>query len=137
MPLQSDILGFGNEWYVRGFHHIHQFSLGDEVTINLLDVTYFLATKLATLNNRGGADLRTSSDFDDIVYLLRNRASFVSEILTADKTVRTYLSECFKGLLSSSIIGEAIAAVLDSGEPRGTQGRVHSKMEQIRSSGSC
>jgi hypothetical protein len=133
MPLRSDILGFANVWYDEGFRHTHPTFLGDGVSINLLDTPYFLATKLAALNNRGLADLRTSSDFDDIIYVFRNRDSVVSEILSADATVKAYCSNSIRGLLSSNIIEEAIAAVLDYGEPPGTRDRVHSIMQQIGS----
>jgi hypothetical protein len=136
MPLRSDILGFANVWYEQGFRHSHSLSLGDEVTVNLLDVPYFLATKMAALNNRGLADLRTSSDFEDIVYVLRNRNTVVSEILSAGKTVKSYLSESFRSLASTRIIDEAIAAALDYGEPLGTRRRVLMIMQQISSSDS-
>jgi hypothetical protein len=133
MPLRSDILGFANAWYDEGLRHTHPASLGDDVQINLLDTSYFLATKMAALNNRGVTDLRTSSDFEDIIYVLMNRIAVVSEILSADSTVKTYLSNSFRGLVGSIIIEEAIAAVLDFGEPQVTRNRVLKIMQQIGS----
>jgi len=105
------------------------------VTINLLDTPYFLATKLAALHNRGLGDLRTSSDFEDIVYILRNRGSVLDEVEAADGRVRQYLGVSFKGLLSSSTIDEAIDAVLGSGEPAGARTRARASMEQLSTFG--
>jgi hypothetical protein len=97
------------------------------------DVPYFLAIKVAALHNRGIADLRTSSDFEDIVYLLRNRESLVSEIQAVAGSVKQYLADSFTTLLSADQIDEAIASVLDYGEPIGTQRRVRSRIQQISS----
>ena len=59
-------------------------SVGAGVTINLLDTPYFLATKLAALRNRGLGDLRMSSDFEDIVYIVGTggRCSMRRRLLT-------------------------------------------------------
>ena len=135
MPLQPDILGFSSEWYEEGFRHIHMVSLGAGVTVNLLDTPYFLATKLAALHNRGLGDLRTSSDLEDIVYILRNRGSVLDEVEAADRRVWQYLGVSFKGLLSSSMVDEAIDAVLGFGEPAGARTRARASMEQMSTLG--
>jgi predicted nucleotidyltransferase len=133
MPTRSEVLGFTNDWYEEGFRHAYRVSLGDEVVVNVPEAPYFLATKVAALYNRGMTDLRTSSDFEDIVYILRNRDSVVSEIQAADNSVGGYLIGSFTKLLSIDVIDEAIASVLDYGEPVGTQSRIRSIMEQISS----
>jgi predicted nucleotidyltransferase len=135
MPLQPDILGFSNEWYQEGFRHIHIVSLGAGVMVNLLDTPYFLATKVAALYNRGLGDLRTSSDFEDIVYILSNRGSVLDEVKAAEGKVRQYLSASFKELLSSSMVDEAIDAALGYGEPAGARARVRASFEQMSASG--
>jgi len=135
MPLQPDILGFSNEWYQEGFRHIHMLSVGAGVSINLLDTPYFLATKLAALRNRGLGDLRTSSDFEDIVYILRNRGTVLDEVEAADERVRQYLSVSFTKLLSSSMVDEAIDAALGFGEPPGARTRARASMEQMSALG--
>jgi len=135
MPLQPDILGFSNEWYQEGFRHIHMLSVGAGVSINLLDTPYFLATKLAALRNRGLGDLRTSSDFEDIVYILRNRGTVLDEVEAADERVRQYLSVSFTKLLSSSMVDEAINAALGFGEPPGARTRARASMEQMSALG--
>jgi hypothetical protein len=103
------------------------------VVINIPDAPYFLAIKVAALHNRGIADLRTSSDFEDIVYLLRNRESTVSEIQAAESSVKVYLADSFTTMLSANQIEEAIGSVLDYGEPIGTQRRIRLVIQQISS----
>lgn len=133
MPTDPEILGFSNEWYIDGFHHTQTVSLNDGVAINLLEAPYFVATKLAAMKSRGTVDLRTSEDFEDIVYILRNRGSLVSEIQGAAADVREYLATSFAELLVLPVIDEAISSVLDFGEPSGTQARVRSIMLEISS----
>jgi predicted nucleotidyltransferase len=135
MPTGLDLFGFTNEWYRVGVQHTFAYPLDDVVTINLLELPYFLATKMAALQNRGMTDLRTSKDFEDIVYVLRNRTSVVQEILAAAADVKAYLGESHRHLLHLGVIDEAITAVLDLGEPVGTQKKMRAIMEQIASTG--
>ena len=131
MPVESEILGFTNEWYKVGFQHIFSVPLGDDITVNLLEAPYFLATKIAAMKNRGALDLRTSVDFEDIVFVLRNRETLVSNIREAETSVNGYLATSVDELLSHTIIDEAISSVLDFGEPIGTHARVISIMKLI------
>lgn len=131
MPTRADVLGFTNEWYEEGFRHSQKLSLDGEVIVKIPEVPYFLATKVAALYNRGMTDLRTSTDFEDIVYIVRNRDSVVGEIHAAGKMVGDYLMNAFSKLLSIDIVDEAIYTVLDYGEPAGTQSKVRLIMEKI------
>jgi len=133
MPTRFEMLGFTNDWYEDGYRHAYRVSLGEEVVVKIPEAPYFLATKVAALYNRGMTDLRTSRDFEDIVYILRNRDSVVSEIRAADNSVRGYLIDSFTKLLSVDVIDEAIYSVLDFGEPAGTQSKIRLIMEQIGS----
>lgn len=76
--------------------------------------------------------LRTSHDLEDIVFVLNNRSEVYEEIRNTENKVRTYLSNSFLELLSMDSIDEAIAAVLDYGEPLGTQRRIRETMERIK-----
>jgi len=131
MPTDSEILGFANEWYDDGIRHTIELALDDGQRIRILDTPYFFATKLAALKNRGMSDLRTSTDLEDMVFVLNNRSEVYDEIRAADDKVRNYLSRSFLELLSMDSINEAIAAVLDYGEPLGTQRRIRGTMERI------
>jgi len=66
MPVETDILGFGNQWYKAGVARKIEKTLPDGVQIFVFPVEYYLATKFEALKGRGGTDLRLSHDFEDI-----------------------------------------------------------------------
>ena len=131
MPTGVDVLGFTNEWYKRGFQHKWRISLDTLTSIDLLETPYFVATKLVATFNRGMADLRTSKDFEDIVYILRNRSIALQEILATEGDIRTFLRDSFQYLLNLEIIDEAITTVLEFGESPGTKNLIRSSMVRI------
>ena len=133
MSTDPTVLGFANEWYDDGIRNAIDQALEDGPSIRILSAPYFFATKLAALKNRGMADLRTSEDLEDIVFVLNHRAAAYGETQKSDDNVRTYLRESFKKLLSEASINEAIAAVLDYGESRETHKRVMEVMRLIGS----
>lgn len=118
MPVNEEILGFTNRWYVDGLKRkkVHQLTTG--LNINLLQVEYLLASKLEALKNRGGDDLRQSHDFEDIVYLLANDPEILARITIADQAVKDYLIKEFTSLLSKPELKEGI----ECGLPYGSEG---------------
>jgi predicted nucleotidyltransferase len=133
MPANSSVLGFTNEWYDGAIWNSVNQTLEDGQNIRIPSTPYFFATKLSALKNRGMADLRTSKDLEDIVYVLNNRVTACEEIQNADDKVRTYLRESFQNLLSEASINEAVAAVLDYGESSEARDRVMKMMKLIGS----
>lgn len=88
--------------------------------IRYFEFPYFLASKFVALGNRGGDDLRISSDFENIIYVLDNSTNLLAELKSADKEVVDFLkSECTK-LLTNYVLEESIACALplNSGEDR-------------------
>jgi predicted nucleotidyltransferase len=133
MPANLSILGFANEWYEEAIRNAINQTLEDGHNIRIPSVPYFFATKLEALNNRGMADLRTSKDLEDIVFVLNHRATSYEEIQKADDMVRSYVRESFQNLLSDASIDEAIASVLDYGESKAAHDRVLKVMRFIGS----
>ena len=76
MPTDPEIMGFGNEWYVPAFAAAESVSLPS---------SYFLATKLAAFDDRGGEDILLSHDMEDIVVVLDGRPEVVEEVLRSEK----------------------------------------------------
>ena len=72
MPMDSNVLGFSNQWYLAGAANKMQHALPNGIGINLMPPEYYLAAKFEAHNTRGGNNLRQSHDFEDIVYLLDN-----------------------------------------------------------------
>ena len=131
MSADSSILGFTNEWYRSGLSHTDDRELASGTTIRILTPPYFIASKLTALKSRGFRDLRTSRDFEDIVYVLNNRRSVVDEILNADNEVRRHLVKSFKELTANDSLMEAITAALDFGEPKDTPRRIKETIDRI------
>ena len=95
-----------NQWFKPGFAHLQEVNV-EGTNIRILQISYFLATKVSAFNNRG-TDPRTRHDFEDIVYILDNRIELTKEILNAPDEVRAYLQHEFKKILSNDSFHEAI-----------------------------
>ena len=63
------------------------------------------------------ADLRTSQDFEDVVYILNNNLRLI-EIITEchDKELKQYLKDRMKSLLNLKYINEAVECCLSYGD---------------------
>ena len=113
MPVETDILGFGNQWYKAGVAQKTEKTLPDGVQIFVFPVAYYLATKFEALKGRGGADLRLSHDFEDIIFILDNTTN-IADIINnnTDASLKSYLSEQCLKLLTNKNIEEAISCAL-------------------------
>ena len=78
------IMGFTNKWYKSGMLNKIEKVLPDGLTIFVFPTEYYVATKLEAVNGRGGSDLRTSHDFEDIIYILNNCPEFVEQVSIID-----------------------------------------------------
>lgn len=115
MPIDNNILGFGNQWYGGGVENKITRSLPDGTDIFIFPVTYYLGAKFEAMLSRGGNDLRISHDFEDIVYILDNTTDIVAQISKTDEPLKDYLTNQFNALLANSNIEEAIGCVLSYG----------------------
>lgn len=98
-------------WFEPGFKSLMKYKLDDDVTIRVFTAPYFLATKFSAFHDRGN-DPRTSTDFEDIVYVLDSRLNIVDEIRNAPSNVRDYLTEQLKAFLNDDM-SESIACHLN------------------------
>ena len=113
MPINTDILGFGNKWYQAGVEQKTEKLLPDGNPIYVFPVEYYLATKFEALKGRGGSDLRLSHDFEDVIYILDNNIDIVQRISSnTNISLKEYLKERCSALLEDKNIEEAIACVL-------------------------
>jgi len=125
MPTDETILGFSNRWYSQKLRQTIQHPLESDINISLLAPPEFIASKLEALRNRGGTDLRTDPDFEDIIFVLDNRNGIIAEIEQRGGPVRKFIREQIRLLLDSSTIDESLAAVLPYGS--GSEHRDHVK----------
>lgn len=110
MPTVDNILGFTNAWYEKGFKSAIDYRIDDSDTVKIFSPPYFIASKLEAFNNRGQMDGRTSTDFEDIVYVLENRRSIWKEMKEANEELESYLRKQFTQLYSNKYIDEWIAS---------------------------
>ena len=120
MPTEGKVLGFSNHWYPEGFKSAINYTIDLQHTIKIFSPPYFLAAKMDAFVDRGHGDGRTSSDFEDIVFLLEHRSAIWQECETAPLEVRTYLKTEFKKLLTNLFLEEWIDAHIDFRSPPST-----------------
>lgn len=101
----------GNRWFEQGFDMAFSYSL-DDLTINLLPLPYFLATKFDAFFDRGIKDLYASHDYEDIVYLFNHSSDITEQVLNSEISVKTYLIECASKIIDSPSLQGAIVANL-------------------------
>lgn len=108
MPTDQSILGFNNRWYADGFRNAIPFKIDDEHSVKIFTAPYFIATKLEAFKNRGKGDGRTSTDFEDIVYVLENRQKIWQEMSATETSLKKYLTDEFRALSRTEHIEEWI-----------------------------
>lgn len=118
MPTEEKVLGFSNKWYKDGFSQSVYVELDSAIQVRIFTAPYFLASKLEAFKNRGGKDGRSSTDFEDIVYLLNNREVIWQEIRESEEKVQQYIKETFKALLEIGYLEEWVSCHLDYNEQR-------------------
>lgn len=74
---------------------------------------YFIATKLEAFKGRGKKDGRTSSDFEDIIYVLNNRSTIWEECMQTDNELLVYLKESFSELSQNPYLEEWVMSNLE------------------------
>jgi hypothetical protein len=99
MPTRPEILGFGNPWYQPALDNAVPVTLPSGARVRMVAGPYFLATKLAAFETRGGGDYVASHDMEDIIAVLDGRPEIVSEVKQADGPLRRHLSHRFSRLL--------------------------------------
>ncbi len=114
MPTTSQALGFNNRWYPDGFQHAIPYKLDNETDIRIFSLPYFLASKWEAYKSRGANDLRTSRDFEDMVYVFENCRDFDEQLLNGPESVREYLSQELSGLLRHPDFEEALYCHMES-----------------------
>lgn len=134
MPANSDVMGFSNHWYVDGIKNKIEIELPDGIKIFILSPEYYLATKFEAHQNRGGADLRRSHDFEDIIYILDNSDNITDAIrANANIELKHYLKEQCILLINNGNILESIDCMLPIGSEEERVDYMYEKIKEISS----
>lgn len=110
MPAEDGPLGPSNRWYKLGFETLEKVTAAGE-EIQIFSAPTYLATKFEAFNSRGG-DYRTSHDFEDIIYILDNRTTLVSEIEQAHHAIKEFLKKELDKIQKSPFREEILSAHL-------------------------
>lgn len=119
-----------NPWFAPGFEN----SITEEVekvVIRILTLPYFLATKFAAFDGRGGGDPRMSHDFEDIVYLLNYTSNFKDQIQESNPQVKQYLKEKFLDIRDKRNMQEAIIGNLYHEDQEVRFGRIMGDIKEL------
>ena len=117
MPDNPDILGFSNQWYKIGMEHRIKHQISETISIYILPVEYYLATKFEALQSRGGTDWRGSSDLEDIIYILNNTPNVINSVKgTTNSELKAYLHKAFQRLFNVPNVPELIECMLSPSE---------------------
>lgn len=100
-----------NPWFASGFEHLEYIYIED-TRIQIMPLSYFLASKFAAYHNRGGKDPRFSHDFEDIIYILDNRTDWELILQKTNPIVKQYLVAQLLSIKNSNRHQEAILAHL-------------------------
>lgn len=123
MPVDQEALGFTNQWYETALLHTIPFRLPSGIEIRLLELPWFVATKLAAIEGRGGSDYRLSHDFEDVIYLWDCIPDFTERILGAPAEVLEWLRSEFFGWKGRPNLREEVESALEAGS--------HSRVDRI------
>jgi hypothetical protein len=91
MPVDPQVLGFGNRWYKRGVADSIDFVLPDGIEIKIFTTAYLLASKIEAFGNRGRNQFYFSKDFEDIITLFNGSPNLIAEIAASEVEVRTFI----------------------------------------------
>ncbi len=100
-----------NRWFLPGFESAKSIEL-EELTIRILPLPYFLASKMEAFFDRGINDLYASHDFEDMLYIFNYTTTLVEQVLEAKEDVIQYLQACVENILLDSKIRSVIPAHL-------------------------
>ena len=108
-----------NRWFEKGFENLQKVDI-DDTTIQIMPLSFFLASKFTAFEDRG-SDPRFSHDFEDITYILDNRTDWEDVLLAEnDNEVKSFLIERLKQIKDSDKFKESIIGNLyyDTSEER-------------------
>jgi predicted nucleotidyltransferase len=114
MPTHPEAIGFSNKWYPEGFQTAVDYSLDSQIKVRIFSLPYFVASKWEAFKGRG-KDFRTSTDFEDLVYIFENVDDFEDQMKMAPEHLRRYLRDEFEPMLDRNDFEEGLYAHLTGG----------------------
>jgi len=116
MPTDPNSIGFSNIWYPEGFKNAISHKIDKDCSVNIFSLPYFIATKWKAFKGRRH-DYRTSTDFEDIVFLFENVSDIDSKLKSSPDNLLTYLRTEFSNILDTHAFEEGLTAHLSRENP--------------------
>jgi len=107
MPTNESILGFVNRWHSDSIRKAEITTLPSGQEINILPLTYFIASKIDAFKQRGNQDYLFSHDIEDVISVLDGRIE-LAILNNADNDVKKYLKEQFSIMIRDNRFIESI-----------------------------
>lgn len=99
LPTNESILGFASQWYEMAFTSATTHQLPNGIQFRMITAPLFLATKIEAFYQRSGGDYG-HHDLEDIINLIDGRPELISEVFSSHQSVRDFLTQEFKKLIS-------------------------------------
>ena len=116
VPTTDAVLGFSNRWYPEAMQSSRRCALPSGIHINLISPPAFIATKFEAFDTRGGGDMLSSHDFEDIINMFEGCSSLVSDIDAASPPLREYLVKRISAILGDQRIGNILPGLIAQDE---------------------
>lgn len=111
-------LGFSNRWYASAMNYPIKIPIEGGISIQLFALPYYIATKTEAVLSRGWPDLRTSHDFEDIVYLWDSVPGLFEQLRDCDPELRLYIAKTMSTFVKNPTFREAVEGHLALGSYR-------------------
>ncbi len=121
MPTTAEVLGFTNRWFALAVREPERHVLPSGSIALLATFPRFLAIKLETLSARGGVDVRSSHDLEDIVRLVTGRREPRRELRDEIPEVRNFIKRSLREWSKNATFNEGIEAGAPMGREQAEQ----------------
>jgi hypothetical protein len=115
MPTDPAILGFSNSWYPEALNTAMRMRLSERIEIRVISGPAFVATKLEAFMSRGGGDILSSHDLEDILNVVDGRPSIVEELSAASEALQKFVRQTFGALLARPDLENYLPGLLSDG----------------------
>jgi predicted nucleotidyltransferase len=130
MPLDENVLGFSNRWYVDAIETAQALELEPGLAIRAISAPAFLATKWEAFASRGADNPIMSHDLEDIVAVVAGRSSIVEELRAAPAELRRHVAERTSDFLRDASFEELVIDNLP--DARRFPGLVNGVIDRLR-----
>jgi len=118
IPVNPESTAELNPWYPLAVNTAWPYTLGNGITIKVIESVCFLGTKMTAFRSPSREyhdDIFLSRDFSDMVRVIDGRPTVVAEARQADKGLHAFLQSEFEAILKYDYLEEALRDNVDAG----------------------